>query len=193
MVPISYNIRNLMERKGTTLMTAVGIGLTVAVLVVSVALAEGWKSVFAASGDPSHALVPRKGTDAELTSQVSRNVFEMVRAFPQVKQNSNGDPEISAEGLSVVYVVLNNGQYGILKAFAEFQRTPGVPGLDLPRLDIPQIARGFGADARRVTSPDDALPAFQSAFDLAIARQMPVLVDVTVSPEIGDLFGGPVG
>jgi len=93
----------------------------------------------------------------------------------------------------VVYVVLNNGQYGILKAFAEFQRTPGVPGLDLPRLDIPQIARGFGADARRVTSPDDALPAFQSAFDLAMARQMPVLVDVTVSPEIGDLFGGPVG
>src|SRR5215217_5299086 len=31
----------------------------------------------------------------------------------------------------VVFVVVNNGHYGILKAFAAFQRTPGVPGLDL--------------------------------------------------------------
>jgi benzoylformate decarboxylase len=92
----------------------------------------------------------------------------------------------------VVYVVLNNGQYGILKAFAEFQRTPGVPGLDLPGLDIPQIARGFGADARRVTAADDALPMFQAAFDIAMTRQMPVLIDVAVSPEIGGLFGQPI-
>jgi len=35
MVPISYNIRNLIERKATTLMTALGIGLTVSVLVIS--------------------------------------------------------------------------------------------------------------------------------------------------------------
>src|SRR5678815_5407947 len=102
MVPITYNVRNLLERRGTTLMTAVGIGLTVAVLVVSVALTEGLKSVFAASGEPDHALVIRKGTDAELTSQISRNVFEMVRAFPQVKQNKDGEPLISPEGLSVV-------------------------------------------------------------------------------------------
>jgi putative ABC transport system permease protein len=33
-VPITYNLRNLVERKATTLMTAFGIGLTVAVLVV---------------------------------------------------------------------------------------------------------------------------------------------------------------
>jgi benzoylformate decarboxylase len=92
----------------------------------------------------------------------------------------------------VVYVVLNNGQYGILKAFAAFQRTPGVPGLDLPGLDIPEIARGFGAEARRVTAAADALPTFQAAFDTAITRQTPVLLDVAISPEIGDLFGQPV-
>ena len=52
----------------------------------------------------------------------------------------------------VVFVVVNNGHYGILKAFAAFQRTPGVPGLDLPGLDIALIARGLGAEARRVES-----------------------------------------
>ena len=52
----------------------------------------------------------------------------------------------------VIFVVVNNGHYGILKAFAAFQRTPGVPGLDLPGLDIPLIARGLGADACRISS-----------------------------------------
>ncbi|MDB5327982.1 MAG: hypothetical protein JWM57_3551, partial [Phycisphaerales bacterium] len=46
-VPINYNIRNLAQRKGTTLMTALGIGLTVAVLVIAIALTTGLSSVFA--------------------------------------------------------------------------------------------------------------------------------------------------
>ena len=50
-VPLNYNLRNLIERKGTTLMTAIGIGLTVAVLVTSLALTAGLKTVFAGTGD----------------------------------------------------------------------------------------------------------------------------------------------
>ena len=64
-VPINYNLRNLIERKGTTLMTAVGIGLTVAVLVTSIAMTRGMAAVFAGSGHPLQMLVLRKGTDAE--------------------------------------------------------------------------------------------------------------------------------
>src|SRR6267154_1228813 len=60
-VPITYNLRNLAERRGTTLMTAVGIGLTVAVLVTALALTAGLKSVFGGSGDPRHLIVLRKG------------------------------------------------------------------------------------------------------------------------------------
>ena len=66
-VPITYNLRNLVERKGTTLMTAVGIGLTVAVLVTALALTAGLKAVFAGTGDPRQVLVLRKGVDAELS------------------------------------------------------------------------------------------------------------------------------
>src|SRR5882757_7919088 len=75
-VPITYNIRNLVERKATTLMTAVGIGLTVAVLVTALALTEGLKSVFAGSGDPRQVLVLRKGVEAELSSSVSNENYE---------------------------------------------------------------------------------------------------------------------
>jgi len=63
-VPITYNIRNLVQRKGTTLMTAFGIALTVAVLVASMALTAGLRDVFAGSGDPRHVLVLRKGVNA---------------------------------------------------------------------------------------------------------------------------------
>ena len=40
-IPFAYNLRNLIVRKTTTLMTVAGIALTVAVLVSSLALVEG--------------------------------------------------------------------------------------------------------------------------------------------------------
>jgi putative ABC transport system permease protein len=75
-IPLSYNIRNLMVRKTTTVMTALGIALTVAVLLAVLSLIEGLKSAFAATGHPLHLLVMRKGSTAELNSNLSRQAFQ---------------------------------------------------------------------------------------------------------------------
>jgi ABC-type lipoprotein release transport system permease subunit len=101
-VPLRYNLRNLAERKATTVMTAVGIGLTVAVLVTALALTAGLKSVFAGSGDPRQVLVLRKGTNAELSSTVSNDTYQIVRRLPGVAKDANGEPMVSPEGLTVV-------------------------------------------------------------------------------------------
>jgi len=101
-VPITYNVRNLIERKGTTLMTAVGIGLTVAVLVTALALTAGLKSVFAGSGDPRQVLVLRKGVNAELTSTVSNDSYQIIRRLPGIAVAASGEPMVSPEGLTVV-------------------------------------------------------------------------------------------
>jgi putative ABC transport system permease protein len=101
-VPIKYNLRNLVERKGTTLMTAVGIGLTVAVLVTALALTAGLKSVFAASGNPRGVLVLRKGTSAELTSQLTADAYQIIRRLPGIAKAAGGEPMVSPEGLTVV-------------------------------------------------------------------------------------------
>lgn len=101
-VPIKYNLRNLVERKGTTLMTAVGIALTVAVLVTAMALTAGLKGVFAGSGDPRHVIVMRKGTDAELTSTVASDVYQTIRQYPGIARDAKGEPMVSPEGLTVV-------------------------------------------------------------------------------------------
>ncbi|HEY2586146.1 MAG TPA: ABC transporter permease [Tepidisphaeraceae bacterium] len=101
-VPITYNLRNLVERKGTTLMTAVGIGLTVAVMVVSMALTTGLKNVFGGTGDPRQLIVLRKGVDAELTSTVSNDAYQIIRRLPGIATAANGEPMVSPEGLTVV-------------------------------------------------------------------------------------------
>ena len=61
-VPFSYNIRNLVVRKTTTLMTAFGIALSVAILVASLALVNGLRTVFANTANPLQLLVLRKGS-----------------------------------------------------------------------------------------------------------------------------------
>jgi ABC-type antimicrobial peptide transport system permease subunit len=101
-VPINYNLRNLIERKGTTLMTAIGIGLTVAVLVTSIAMTRGMAAVFAGSGHPMQVVVLRKGADAELNSTLKEEVYQIVRQFPGIAKNDNGEPMASPEAQTVV-------------------------------------------------------------------------------------------
>ena len=101
-VPINYNLRNLIERKGTTLMTAFGIGLTVAVLVTSIAMTRGMAAVFAGSGHPMQVVVLRKGADAELNSTLKEEVYQIVRQIPGIARNDKGEPMASPEGQTVV-------------------------------------------------------------------------------------------
>ena len=112
-VPITYNLRNLVQRKGTTLMTALGIGLTVAVLVTSIALTQGLASVFAGSGDPRHLMVLRKGTDAELTSSISADTYQIVRNLPGIAVGADGQPLVSQEGVSVVNLHSVDNDHGM--------------------------------------------------------------------------------
>jgi putative ABC transport system permease protein len=101
-IPIAYNLRNLVVRKTTTLMTAVGIGLTVAVLVADLALVEGLRTAFKATGHPLQLVVMRKGSNAELNSTVTREALQILKAKPGFAVNEAGEALISPEILTVV-------------------------------------------------------------------------------------------
>jgi putative ABC transport system permease protein len=101
-IPISYNIRNLIVRKTTTLMTAAGIAMTVAVLLAIMGLVSGLKSAFSAAGDPLHVLVMRKGGNAELTSLLTQQQFQIVKSFPGIAVGTDGQPMASLEVVSVI-------------------------------------------------------------------------------------------
>lgn len=63
----------------------------------------------------------------------------------------------------VVYVVLQNEEYGILKEFAELEDTPGVPGLDLPGIDIVALGSAYGAKSTRASDRQALTAAFNDA------------------------------
>jgi putative ABC transport system permease protein len=102
-IPLSYNLRNLAVRRTTTVMTALGIGLTVAVLVAVLSLVEGLSSAFQSSGHPRHVLVMRKGGGSELTSIIQRSQFlEAIKFRPMVERNAQGEPLASPELVQTV-------------------------------------------------------------------------------------------
>ena len=101
-IPISYNIRNLVVRKTTTLMTAAGIAITVAVLLTVLGLVAGLTTAFKTSGDPLHVLVLRKGGNAELTSLLTQEQFQIVKNFPGIAKDTHGLPLASLEVVSII-------------------------------------------------------------------------------------------
>lgn len=102
-IPISYNLRNLAVRRTTTIMTALGIGLTVAVLVAVMSLVEGLNTAFQSSGHPRHVLVMRKGGGSELTSIIQRSQFmEAIKFRPELERSSDGEPLASPELVQTV-------------------------------------------------------------------------------------------
>lgn len=101
-IPLSYNVRNLIVRKTTTLMTAAGIAMTVAVLLAVLGLVSGLKSAFSKTGDPLELLVLRKGGNAELTSLFTMQQFQTVKIFPGIAIGSDGQPLASIEVVSII-------------------------------------------------------------------------------------------
>jgi putative ABC transport system permease protein len=101
-IPLAYNLRNLVVRKTTTLMTVAGIALTVAVLVSSLALVNGLRTTFANTGNPLQILVLRRGGNSELGSSVSRESYELLRAMSGIARNNANEPMASLEMVQVI-------------------------------------------------------------------------------------------
>ena len=80
--------------------------------------------------------------------------------------------------LPIVFVVMRNGEYSILKSFAKLEQTPGVPGLDLPGLDIASLAVGFGCRAVNV----DTTEKLALEFTAALEADGPTVIVVPTSP-----------
>ena len=106
-VPLSYNFRNLAVRKTTTVMTALGISLTVAVLLGISALVGGLKSSLAVTGHPLHLIVTRQGATSELVSIVPQEKFQVVKFLEGIAQ-LNGEPMLSHETITVVNLRLRS-------------------------------------------------------------------------------------
>jgi len=101
-LPLKYNIRNIVVRKGSTLATAFTIGLTVAVFLMVMALARGIDLTLSTSGEPLNVIVLREGSTAELNSTITQENFKDLMYLDGVAREGD-TPLATAEIITLIY------------------------------------------------------------------------------------------
>ena len=110
-IPISYNVRNVFQRPVSTLTTAVGVGLTVMIFIGALALAAGFQAALVETGSSDNVIVLRKGADSEISSGLTRDAANILKALPDVALAPDGHPLASGE-VAVVNNMPRLGQAG---------------------------------------------------------------------------------
>jgi ABC-type lipoprotein release transport system permease subunit len=106
MIPIVYNVRSVRQRPVSTALTALGVGLVVAVFIGTLALANGFRHALVRTGSDRNVFVLRKGADAEMSSGLSRETASIISALPHIAAGPDGRPMVSPE----VYVLVPLGR-----------------------------------------------------------------------------------
>jgi len=107
-IPISYNLRNLVQRPMSTLATTIGIALVVTILVGAFALASGFQASLIETGSPDNLMALRTGADSEISSGIGRDAANILRALPDVAIGPDRRPLASAE----MVVLINQPRLG---------------------------------------------------------------------------------
>lgn len=96
-IPFKYNIGNLSARRVSTLMTILGIGIVIAVMLSLMALDRGVTKATVSSGSKETLMILREGAQAEISSWVTKDKFQILRTLPGIQKDAKGEPVISPE------------------------------------------------------------------------------------------------
>jgi putative ABC transport system permease protein len=99
----SLNIQTLWQRRGLALSTVVGVMGVVAVFIIVLSIAEGFRATLMSTGEPESVLVLRGGSDSEMVSGLSRESTRIISEAPGVLRTAAG-PAASAELFVIVDV-----------------------------------------------------------------------------------------
>lgn len=83
----------------------------------------------------------------------------------------------------LIVVVPRNGEYAILKAFANLEQTPGVPGLDLPQFSPAGLGATYGTESAVASTPAQV----RAAIDDALAHDGPTVIEVPIAATVPPL------
>ena len=107
-IPLIYNIRSVSQRPVSTMLTALGIALVVAVFVAMLALANGFIAALVKTGSPENVLLLRRGADNEMASSIPREAISILSSSPHIAAGADGRPLVSPE----TYLVINIPRLG---------------------------------------------------------------------------------
>ena len=97
MIPIRYNLRSLMVRRATSVMTAVVVALVVMILFILSGFVAGLRATVLRSAISENWIVLSRGTTNEGGSYISRDQYEILKSRPQIGTTQNGQALVSPE------------------------------------------------------------------------------------------------
>ncbi len=89
MIPLRYNVRSLLVRRTTSLMTAMGVALVVMILVILSGLIAGLRGTVLGAAEQGNWIVLARGTTSEPASSISYEQYEVIRARPEIASDGN--------------------------------------------------------------------------------------------------------
>jgi benzoylformate decarboxylase len=85
--------------------------------------------------------------------------------------------------LKLIYIVPCNNGYMILKEFAVLEKTPNVPALDVPGLDIVTTAKALGCVGVAANTTEE----IRTAFKTALSADGPTLIAIRIAQQLRPL------
>jgi ABC-type lipoprotein release transport system permease subunit len=101
-IPLIYNLRSLKQRPASTITTALGMALVVAVFIAMMALSNGFMAALVSTGSADNVILLRKGANQEMNSGIARQTASIVTGMPFVATGADNLPLVSPELFVVV-------------------------------------------------------------------------------------------
>lgn len=83
-------------------MAVLGIGFTVAIFVTMMALVQGLNSTFVETGEENQLVVIRQGSQNEVNSYFSRELFATIKFLPGVAKGADGEPLVVGDNVVII-------------------------------------------------------------------------------------------
>ena len=96
-VAFSYIVRNLLVRKLTTLLTALGMALVVFVFATVLMLAAGLEKTLVQTGSDDNVIVVRRSAENEVQSGIYRDQAMLLASVPEIAYSAGGERLVSKE------------------------------------------------------------------------------------------------
>jgi putative ABC transport system permease protein len=109
-IPLKYNLRNLFQRRVSTVMTVFVVCLVVTVFLFVLALWQGVSRTLSVTASTRNVITMRVGSQAEMQSVVTKDAYETIRSLPGIERSPTGEPYVSAELISLVNLPRADGQ-----------------------------------------------------------------------------------
>ena len=84
MIPVRYNLRSLLVRRTTSLMTALGVALVVMILFILLGFTSGLRRTLLQSGTGGAWIVLSRGVSSEPGSYITREQYDILKSRPEI-------------------------------------------------------------------------------------------------------------